>query len=426
MSDLETLLDLAVERGILTPDQRQRLHALRRESHTSLREAPKGFNWVNVAYGLGVLLVLFACAWFLVRQWERLGPWGVLAVSLAYAFVLIVADGRLRTLGFRRAGDLSIMMAASLTPLAGWSILRLTGEWPAENEITWSIFSQEWMASRWIVLELATILVVLLILRKRRAPALMHPIAIAMFWLWFHLSQTVGLGYYSTTYDRWMMVAASLLILATAEQVERWQLVADLERKEGDFAGPFWLVGCVALAISYVALWGRLDGWKHLLPLAAAGTVVIALVLRRRAVLALGMAGFFGYLVYLADEVFRNSGAFPIVLAGLGILMIVGTVWVQRRYPILVQRFGAPEGRSLPWSKGMAWLPVFFAFFRALIGLTDAAEERTNREFRERLYILRQHSGSLRVPPGRPRAVPADSTPATPASPQPRPRQAVR
>ena len=426
MPDFDALLDLAVERGIVTPDQRQRLQALRRESHIPVGEAPRGFNWVNVAYGLGVLLVLFAGAWFLVRQWEKLGPWGVLAVSLAYAFILIVADGRLRALGFRRAGDLSMMLAASLTPLAGWALLRLAGEWPAENEIAWSVFSQEWMASRWIVLELATILVVLLILRKRRAPALMHPVAIAMFWLWFHLSQTVGLGYYSTTYDRWMMVAASLLILATAEQVELWQLTTDLERKEGDFAAPFWLVGCVALAISYVALWQRLDGFKHLLPFFAAGTVVLALVLRRRTVLALGMIGFFGYLVYLADEVFRNSGAFPIVLAGLGILTIVGTVWVQRRYPVLVQRFGAPEGRSLPWSRGMAWLPVFFAFSRALIGLTDAAEERTNREFRERLHLLRQHSGSLRISPDRVRPVPRDSTPADSGGPPSRPRQAQR
>ena len=138
------------------------------------------------------------------------------------------------------------------------------------------------------------------------------------------------------------------------------------------------------------------------------------------------MVGFFGYLVYLADEVFRNSGAFPIVLAGLGILTIVGTVWVQRRYPVLVRRFGAPEGRSLPWSKGMAWLPVFFALSRALIGLADAAEERTNREFRERLHLLRQHSGSLRVSPDRPRPVPRDSAPADSARPSSSPRQAER
>lgn len=418
MSGLPSLLDLAVERGIVTPDQRQRLLALQQESPAPGGEAPRGFNWVNVAYGLGALLVLFACAWFLVRQWEKLGPWGVIGVSLAYAAFLVVADRRLTALGFRRAGDLAIMLAVSLTPLAGWAVLRLTGEWPPEDEFAFSIFRQEWMASRWIVLELSVILAALLVLRKRRAPLLMHPIAVGMFWLWFHLSQTISLGYYSISYDRWMMFAASLLIMATAEQVERWQLEADVERKEGDFAGPFWLVGSIALAISYGALWGRLDEWKHLLPLLAAGMVMVALVIRRRALLALGMLGIFAYLVYLADEVFRNSGAFPIVLAALGIITILGTVWIQRRYPSLVQRFGSDSRRLLPWSQGMAWLPVFFAFSMALISLADAAEERANRAFQERLALLRQHSGSIRVPRSRPEPALPDTTQSRPAAPR--------
>lgn len=417
MPDLDAFLDLAVERGILSIDQRQRLHALRRESPSATGEAPRGFNWVNVAYGLGALLVLFACAWFLVRQWEKLGPWGVLGIALAYAFLLVYADRRLRALGFMRAGDIAVMLAVSLTPLAAWSILRLAGEWPPDDAFNVSPFAREWMASRWMVLELATILVALFVLRVRRAPVLMHPISVAMFWLWFHTSQTVNLGFYSATYERWMMLAGALIILATAEQVERWQLKTGVEKAEGDFAGPFWLVGCFALAISYGALWSRFDAWKHLMPLLAAGMIMVALVVRRRTVLAVGVLGVFGYLVYLADEVFRNSGAFPIVLAALGILTIVATVWIQRRFPSLFQRFGSHAGRSLPWSQGMAWLPVFFCFCMGLISLADAAEERANREFHQRLHLLRQHSGSIKVPRSRPQPATPDTTPRRAARP---------
>jgi len=418
MNDFDGTLDLAVQRGIISAEQRDLLHALHIQAKPAEAEAPRGFNWVNVAYGLGALLVLFSGAWFLVRQWEKLGPWGVLAVSFFYIGILVVADHRLRALGFKRAGDLAVMLAVALTALPAWSILSLTGEWPPDNTFNPPYVGQQYMASRWMVLELTVILVALFVLRVRRIAMLMHAIAFAMFWVWLHGTQLLEIGYYSPTYQRWTMLAGALLILATAEHIERWQLGQDIEKREGDFASPFWLIGCIAFAVSYMTIWVRADDiWKHLLPFVAAGFIVVSLVLRRRALAALGLVGMFGYLVFLADEVFRNSGLFPVVLAALGVLTIVGTVWLQRRFPELVRRFGAPTGRSIPWSKGMAWLPVFFAASMAVIGLADAAEERINRDFRERLHLLRLHSGSIRTAPMRPRPVPADTTrPATPGA----------
>jgi hypothetical protein len=347
-------------------------------------------------------------------------------VAFVYAAILVIADRRLQALGFRRAADIAVMLAVSLSALPAWSILRLTGEWPGMDEFNPPFLAQQYMASRWMVLELTVILAALLVLRTRRTPMLMHPISVALFWLWMHGTQSFELAHYASTYNQWMMLAGSLVILAIAEQVERWQLREGAEKRQGDYAASFWLVGCAAFAVSYMALWLRADEWKHLMPLVAAALVLVALVVRRRTVAALGLVGMFGYLVYLASEVFKDSAAFPVVLAGLGILTIVATVWIQRRFPVLVQRFGAPSGRALPWSPGMAWLPAFFCFGMAIIGLADAAEERAQREFRERLHILRMHSGSYPASPRRPRpAGPADSTqkplpgqaPARPATP---------
>lgn len=368
-------------------------------------EAARGFNWVNVAYWAGALLVLFACAWFLIKQWENLGPWGVLAVSLVYALGLVVAQMRLQAIGFARAGEMALMLAVSLTPLVAWSVLRLAGEWPEANDPIIRYYASGWMATRWVVLELATILVALLVLRVRLTTALMHPISIALFWLWFHTSQTLDLARYAPSYGRWLALAGSFVLLAIAEEIERWQLSNKLDRTRSDFAGPFWLVGSVAVSVSYFLVWLRLDEWRHLMPLIAVGLAVVALVVRRRSLIVAGAFGVFGYLIYLASEVFRDSGAFPVVLAALGLLMILATVWTQRRFPSLVQRFArgnvavaAGEGsRILPWSRGMAWLPAFFCLGLGLIALADAREERLNAEFRQRLTILRQHSGSLRA-----------------------------
>jgi hypothetical protein len=114
--------------------------------------------------------------------------------------------------------------------------------------------------------------------------------------------------------------------------------------------------------------------------------------------------GAFAYLLYLAGEVFRTTALFPIVLAALGLLLIFATVWLQRRFPTLVERVNAARGgrRGLP---GAAWIPWYLA--AASLGITllkvpEDAEERAQRDFSQRLHILRMHSGSLRPPPSRP------------------------
>src|SRR5688572_6058133 len=102
---LSTLIDTAVDRGIIDVGQGDRLRMLALELAPSdaatgqahalgaraprviepPREARGGFNAITVAYSLGAMLVLFALGWFLVDRWRSLGPIGVFAVSALYA-----------------------------------------------------------------------------------------------------------------------------------------------------------------------------------------------------------------------------------------------------------------------------------------------------------------------------------------------------
>jgi hypothetical protein len=50
----------------------------------------------------------------------------------------------------------------------------------------------------------------------------------------------------------------------------------------------------------------------------------------------------------------------------------------------------------------MPWILAGAALGITLLRADEAKEERLNREFQQRLYILRLHSGSLRAPPMRP------------------------
>jgi hypothetical protein len=88
--------------------------------------------------------------------------------------------------------------------------------------------------------------------------------------------------------------------------------------------------------------------------------------------------------------VFKSGAAFPIVLAGLGVLTIVATVWLQRRRPELTSRMAGTD-RMPPWPITLSWIPMAFALIMAGISLTHAGERRAERERVEREALLERH-----------------------------------
>ncbi len=435
------LLDRGVHEGIITEAQRDRLLALAVTAGALPPapspiprpvERPAGFNAVTVAYGIGAMLVLFACGWFLVDRWAKLGAGGVLAVVAAYALVLTAAARWLLAHRFRLAADISTMLAVSLAPLVGWAILSMTGRWPslpAPHDPL--LHHQVWMAWQWLILDLVLLLAALVVLRKRRIVTLTWPMAVALWATWLHVGQILRGEDGPLGFDRWLMLANGVALLLVAERVERWQR---REGKDGvaaggtnvpqpvagDFANAFWVTGLLATAVAYMALWLRADhqAWRHLLPLFSLGLVALSLFLGRRVVLLFGVAGLLGYLAFLAEDVFKDYVSFPILLAGFGILLILATVWTQTRFPALVERIDAgrrSDERPLPWSPFMAVLPVVFSLAMASLAWVDAAAEREQRAFQERLHLLRLHSGSMnamRPPRGAPPRRPRSGTPA--------------
>lgn len=416
------LLERGVRDGIISAAQRDRLLAL--ETGLPLGEggvvAPPpraaeraaGFNAVTVAYGLGALLVVFACGWFVVDQWSMLGEWGVLAVVAAFAAVLVTAARWLGSRHFPLAADIATTLAVSLTPLVAWAFLSLAGRWPQISPPDPLLNNQIYMAWQWLVAELSFLLVALLVVRTRRIVTLTWPMAVAMWAVWLHLGIIVRGDDGPLGFDRWLTLANGLALLFVAERVERWQRGgvsrigvaaggAPGARPAGrDFANAFWVTGLLATAVAYMAIWLRLDDEpsQHLLPLFALGLVALSLYLRRRVVLLFGVAGILGYLAFLAEDVFKDYVSFPILLAGFGILLILATVWTQTRFPALVERIDASRGddeRPLPWSPVMALLPVLFALAMAILAFADADDERAQRAFRQRFELLRMHSGSL-------------------------------
>jgi hypothetical protein len=399
----EALLQRALSRGLITPEQHASILALAGEDGAAAREMPRGFNWVTVAYALGALLVVFAGGWFLAQRWLALGPTGVLVIVLLYSLAAAGASMWLEKRDFPEAAGIAAMVAVSLTPVVVWALESITGWWPVE---TWG---QPYYpayppaeATRWVVAELATILAALLVLRRRAWSAVVLPIAVALFGLVMHLPRALGFDL-TPVLERWIMLTSALLVCAIADGTDR-RVPRQAGAGRGDMAFPLWMVGLATLAFSLLAFWPTARLWRHAVPLLGVGAVVVSLMIRRKTHLVFGVILIFLYLMYLAGEVFKSTAYFPVALAALGGAMLFATVWLQRRFPSLASRLGAKRtGRGgLPGSPVLPWLVTAMALGITMLRAPEAAEERLQREFQQRLYILRLHSGSLRAAPLRP------------------------
>jgi hypothetical protein len=394
------LIDAAVARGIIDAGQADGLRALaaeldgdvvigpaRPDAEGGRVEARRGFNGVTIAYSAGALLVLFALGWFLVDRWTELGALGVLVTSALYATAFAVTGMLLRRRGFRVAAALVATLAVCMTPVWTYAILRLVGEWPSPE--LWNdpvMRRQPWIATRLIILELATIGVALATIRRVRSFVVSLPLAAAFMGLLLHLGQALGDPRTAWYTGKYYTATCACLVLAIAYLIDRNQ------SPDEDHALWFYIGGEAMLLFAYMFLWNSLGPWRHALPLTASAFLVAALYLQRRVLLVgTGLAAF-GYLAYLAFDVFERVLALPVALAGLGLLVIVATVWAQRRFPTLVERVsraGGPGKKRLPAHLVAAFGPFAIAL-TALIFAGREAEERTvDREFRERLYRRR-------------------------------------
>jgi hypothetical protein len=288
------------------------------------------------------------------------------------------------------------VLAVAMTPVWTWAILRLTGEIPDPEAWDNALSRYEpYVASRLIILELATIGVALVAVRRVRFFALAAPIAAALAALLLHLGQALGdprLSWYLGPYYQCVVACA---MLAIAYAVERRQPAGE------DYAFWVYLAGVVMLFVAYVQVWPHIGRWRHALPLVAAALVTASLYLRRRTLLIAGGVAAFGYLGYLAFDVFRRVVALPITLATLGLLVIVSTVWTQRRFPKLVARVSGDDaagGKTLPGGALAVIGPLVIALTVMLFAGSEALERTREREWRDAFYQRRARAQSRARP----------------------------
>ena len=313
-------LSRAVQAGVLQPGQDQALLEF-------LRRAPSerpSFQLSHIAYYFGALLIMGAMGWLMTEAWMSIGDAALLVISSAYLLLLLLGGRSLWQRGQVIPGGLLGAVAVSLTPLVVFAGQRLFGIWPMDDAQSDYVDYYRYVQGGWLVMEVATVLVGLLVLRLLAFPFIVMPIAVALWFMSMDLSELLHGEYFSWEQRREVSLWFGLVILLVSLLVDG--------RSKQDFA--FW--GYLA---GLTAFWGGLslmdsgsEFGKLLYCLINLGLIGLAVLLRRPVFMVFGALGVAGYLGYLAHDVFEDSLLFPVVvsLIGLGV-MGLGLLYQKRR-----------------------------------------------------------------------------------------------
>ena len=412
MSRDDRRLEAAVARGIITAEQARAIAAIAPARDDAAARSPRALDAASIAYVVGAITVVLAMGWFLADRWKWLGAGGVLAVCALYAGIFLFTAHLLRRDGYSVAGGFAVLLAVATVPplvLASNELLHwfapVAGFSCGYPDFSfWSCRGEE------LVAELVTAAAALFALRKVRFSLLVLLLAFIAVRLIFHLSDAWGMFGRGDAVSGWIWATGGSVLAAAAHATDRRQ------RGDEDFA--FWLhVAAVVCAVpATLQLLSATEWYRHLLVPGAFVAFAMALTMRRFVWQLLGMGWFVGYLVWLASDVFRDSPAFPILLAALGIAVIIATVWVQRNAAMLVGRFGTVTSDGRPRFPGGALLLLAPALVALLIfpsALREDLERRQVQQWQTRRYMRAARLQQLKAA--------ADSAADSSAGPAPRP-----
>lgn len=321
--------------GILQPGQAQALLSF-------LQQQPQSrgsFQLAHVAFYFGALLIMGAMGWLLTEAWMRVGDWALLVIAVLYITLLTLFAVGLQRRDQPIAGGVLGAVAVSIVPLAVFAIERLLGWWPLDDAQADYHQYYTYVQGGWLLMEAATVLAGLLMLRLIPFPFIVMPIALALWFMSMDLSEWFYGSPFSWEQRRivslWFGLALLLVFLVVDGRTRR------------DYAFWGYLAGLAAFWGGLTLMDSGSELGKALYCLINLGLMAVAVLLRRPVFMVFGAMGVAAYLGYLSYEVFAESLLFPLVLTLIGLGVIGLGVLYQQHREALSKRLRAQLPSSL-------------------------------------------------------------------------------
>jgi hypothetical protein len=281
-----------------------------------------GFETAHVSYYLGALLIIGAMGWFVTNAWDRLSGLTLTAIAVTYAILFGGIGIRLfRQTATRIPGGLLIAVAVCMTPMAVYGLERQFGWWPSTNPGSYTNFHPR-IDGSWILMEIATILVAVVVLRWVRFAFITAPAAYALWYLSMDATAFIFGVHWTFHQECWISVCFGLLMLTIAYLLDG--------KSEIDFSFWFYLFGLLTFSGGLTLLGDGSQFGKAIYCLLHLLLMTLSIILQRKAFLVFGALGVFAYLMGEAQGYFRNSFGFTISLTLIGAFFIAAGIAYKR------------------------------------------------------------------------------------------------
>ncbi|MGU3495380.1 hypothetical protein ACLBXM_15155 [Xanthobacteraceae bacterium A53D] len=303
-------------------------------------EAPR-FSFGHTLYYFGGLLAIGAMSLFMTLSWDILGPWGIAVLAILYAAGCWVAAEMLRNRGLSIPAGLIGALAVCLVPLAAWAIQHALGLWPeVDGRISGDRYYQyhKYIDSRWLTLEIITLIAGGIMLLRLRLPFMVMPLAVTLWYMSMDLSR-LGRDHWDWEWDRVRTVSiifgVAMCLIAGALDYYR--------RRKGtaDFSTWLYLFGAITAWGALTLSDGSTEMQKLGYALFNAVLVLFGAAIGRRIFTVLGGFGVATYLGYVAFDLFKDSLLFPLALSVLGLGIVALGIWWQRHEAAIHRRLAA-------------------------------------------------------------------------------------
>jgi len=324
-------LDEAAELGLLQEEQIAPLFDFLNQKlePAEVADTPR-FSGTHILYYLGGLLAISAASLFATLAVEAMGMSALLGLTLLYGACAVGVAIWFEKQGLGIPASIFATLAIALAPLAVFALQHVLGFWADAGHAQHYQDYHRWIDWRWILMELSTLLVGVLMLQRFRYPFLVLPIAMTLWYLGMDIVPALimqsgnEVNWFSgATWElrKQISLVFGLIMLLGA-------FFVDLRsRHSKDYAFWLYLFGLLSFWCALSAMGtGALSGKLVYLAINT-GLVLIGAVLARRTFAVFGGIGMMMVIGDLSRHFFHDSFAFVAVLTLLGFALIGMGVW---------------------------------------------------------------------------------------------------
>lgn len=309
MQIIKSDLDSAVQKSIITPDQATKLW----QHLESLRPEQAKFQTLHILYYFGGLLILASMTWFLTNAWDD--GFSIMLISGVFAAIYTaIAHNLWYKKDLKIPAGLIITAAVGLSPVFTYGLQKAVGFSYATRPYEFdTVF--DWFKSSWFLMEIATLATSLMALRYFKFALLTLPLTAALWFFTMDVTTYVHGANYAHKNHEIVSCFFGLAVIAASYFVNK-------KYKYPDYAFWTYLFGMTSFWFGLTLLDSDSEFNKFIYCMLNVLFIFFSVYIRRRIFMIFGSFGVLFYLGHLAWKVFKDSYAFPIVLALLGLAIV--------------------------------------------------------------------------------------------------------